>query len=69
MTYERYGYRHGAWIISLNGKTHIIEATGSRSFPELDKLFVPDVPNPRTWDDYRNELVRNSEEQLLALLI
>jgi hypothetical protein len=69
MAYRRQGYRYGAWEISLGGKKAIIEAMGCRSFPRLDRLFVPAVLNPRTWDDYRNELVANAEEKLLALAV
>jgi hypothetical protein len=69
MAYRRQGYRHGAWEISLEGKRAIIEATGSRAFPPLDKLFVPQIENPKTWDDYSETLVSDAEQQLLALLI
>jgi hypothetical protein len=69
MTYRRQGYRHGAWEISLDGKTAIIESTGSRRFPALDRLYVPNVANPTTWDDYSDELVADAEHQLCALLV
>jgi hypothetical protein len=69
MAYRRQGYRFGAWEISLDGKRASIEAEGRRTFPALDRLFVPDVPNPKTWDDYRDELVPGAEEQLFALLV
>ena len=69
MAYRRQGYRHGAWEIFLNGKGAIIEATGRRSFPPLDSLFVPDRPSPKTWDDYRNELAPDAEQRLLSLLV
>ena len=68
MIYQRKGYRRGAWEISLDGKRAVIESQGRRTFPKLDRLFVPDIPAPKTWDDYRNELVPGAEEQLLALL-
>jgi len=71
MAYRRQGYRFGAWEISLDGKSKSIEAEGRRTFPALDRLFIPrpDVPEPKTWDDYRDELVPGAEEQLLALLV
>jgi len=69
MTYQRQGFRHGAWEITLHGKSAVIPATGSRSFPTLDRLFVPVVPTPTTWDDYCDELVADAERRLLALLV
>lgn len=68
MTYRRQGYRFGAWEISLAGKTITIEAEGRRTFPELDRLYVPKVVDPKTWDDYHDKLVADAEEHLLALL-
>jgi hypothetical protein len=68
MIYQREGYRYGAWVISLNGQTATIEATGEHRFPALDRLHVPKVANPVSWDDYRSVLVEGAEEQLLALL-
>lgn len=68
MIYERQGYRYGAWEISLDGKIAIIESTGSKKFPPLDRLYVPEVENPKTWEDYSDELVADAEHQLLALL-
>lgn len=69
MVYRRQGYRHGAWEILLDGKRAIIEATGRRSFPPLDSLFVSDMPSPKTWDDYRNELAPDAEQKLFSLLV
>ena len=68
MQYEREGYRHGAWIISLAGKRAVIEASGNRSFPELDRLYQTSKPNPREWDDYDGPLLPDAEEKLLSLL-
>jgi hypothetical protein len=70
MVYQRAGYRHGAWEISLGGKRRVIEATGAHSFPQLDHLYEPrpDRPNPKTWDDFSGPLVPDAEAQLLALL-
>jgi hypothetical protein len=69
MTYRREGYRHGAWEISLDGKTAIIEAMGGRKFPALDRLYVPTVASPKTWDDFSDELIADAEHQLLALVV
>lgn len=68
MTYERKGYRYGAWVIKIDENSVIIEASGNQSFPELDRLYVPRVPNPRHWDDYLDELVPGAEAQLLSML-
>ncbi len=68
MRYQRSGYPIGAWIINLGGKRRVLESTGSRALPALDRLYVPRVPNPRTWDDYRRELVADAEEKLLRLI-
>ena len=70
MYYQRAGFRHGAWQISLGAKARAIESTGRRLVPELDRLYIPlpRVENPTTWDDYSNELVPDAESQLLALL-
>jgi hypothetical protein len=68
MVYEREGYRQGAWMITVGDKSVIIEAEGDRSFPQLDRLHVPRVHDPRQWDDYLDELVPDAETQLLSLL-
>ncbi len=68
MTYRREGFRFGAWIISLDGKTATIEATGEQTFPKLDRLHVPKVVNPTRWEHTRDELLDDAEEHLLALL-
>ena len=68
MVYEREGYRQGAWVIKIGDKGLIIEATGNRSFPQLDRLHVPRVPEPRYWDDYAHELLPDAEAQLLSML-
>ncbi len=67
MTYEGKGW-HGAWLISLDGKNKNIPATGEESFPELDRLYVPKIVEPKTWNDRHNELLDDAEEQLLAML-
>lgn len=68
MTFEHSGYRFGAWIVKIGGQSVTFEADGSRSFPQLDRLYVPKVSDPINWDDYRNELVPDAEAQLLSLL-
>ena len=68
MIYEHAGHRHGAWLIAIGGRSLAVEATGERSFPQLDRLYVPRVPEPQTWDDYEDELVPGAEARLLGLL-
>jgi len=68
MTYERKGYRYGAWAIRIGESSVTIEAGGNRSFPELDGLYIPRVPEPKHWDDYLDELVSDAETRLLAML-
>jgi hypothetical protein len=71
MEHVKKGYRSGgAWELSLGDKRAVIESTGSRSFPQLDRLYQPrpECPNPRTWHDFSGPLVPNAEAQLLALL-
>jgi len=68
MVYQRKGYRHGAWVISIGENSVTIEDSGNRSFPQLDGLHVPRVPDPRHWDDYSDELVPDAETQLSSML-
>jgi hypothetical protein len=68
MAYEREGHRHGAWVIRIGARAVTVEANAERSFPELDRLHVPCVPHPRTWDDYLDELVPDAKARLLKML-
>lgn len=68
MEYQREGYRHGAWIIRIENVQVAVEASGNRSFPQLDQLHVPAVPEPVTWDDYAQELVPDAKIRLLKLV-
>jgi hypothetical protein len=68
MVYEREGHRHGAWVIKIGERSVTIEAGGNRSFPQLDRLYIPRVQDPRHWDDYSDELVPDAETQLLPML-
>ena len=67
MIYQGKG-KHGAWVISLNGITKVIPATGEQSFPDLDRLYVPKNVEPKTWNDRDKELLEDAEERLLELL-
>ena len=68
MRFQREGYRYGAWIISLNGKQAIVEAQGNQTLPELDRMYVPKMANPKTWHDYTHELIPEAAEALSMLL-
>ncbi len=69
MVYQREGYRYGAWVIRVGEHSVTIEAGGNRSFPQLDRLYVPRVSDPMHWDDYSDELVPDAETQLLSILV
>lgn len=68
MTYEKKGHRYGAWIISIGERRVCIESAGARSFPELDRLYVPRVSSPACREDYIKELVPDAESRLLRML-
>ena len=55
-------------MIRIGDNSAVIVAGGDRSFPKLDGLYVPQVPDPQHWDDYLNELVPDAEAQLLSML-
>ena len=68
MAWAKRGYRHGAWIITIRDKRLVIPASGQQSFPSLDRLLVPLAADPKTWNDYTNELLPDAETRLLAML-
>lgn len=68
MVYQRKGYPYGAWIIRIEGKEAVFEATGNKSFPKLDGLHVPRHPNPKHWDEYWKDLLPEAQERLLGML-
>ena len=68
MRYERAGHRYGAWVIRVADREATIQAVGQHAFPDLDRLHVPAIDNPRRWEDYEHELVPDAEQRLLALL-
>lgn len=41
----------GAWIIELHGRVHRVPVRGGE-INDLDRLYVPEVDNPRTSQDY-----------------
>ena len=68
MIYERKAYQYGAWVISLDGREKVIKARGDMSFPELDRLYVPKIVEPRTWEDRHDKLLDDAEDHFLLLL-
>lgn len=68
MVWVKRGYRYGAWVITIGDKSLVIAALGNQSFPALDRLLVPLAADPRTWNDYSNELAPDAETRLLAML-
>lgn len=68
MAWAKRGYRHGAWIITIRDKRLVIPASGNQSFPSLDGLLVPKATDPKTWNDYTNDLLSDAEKRLLAML-
>jgi hypothetical protein len=70
MVYRREGYRYGAWEIIVNDRKVVVESMGIRRFPELDRFYklLPEIPVPKTYDDYDWDLVDDAEAQLDALL-
>jgi hypothetical protein len=67
MSYERTGAPGGRWIVALQGRTREFLSNGA-GFPELDRLYVPNVNEPAHHRDYTNQLVSNAEAQLMKLL-
>lgn len=68
MFWERQGHPHGAWVIRVRDRDLVVEARGDRSFPMLDRLYVPRTADPKAWDDYANELLPDAERRLRTLL-
>ena len=68
MRFEKVGRpRGGAWIVRLGEKERAFESSGS-GFPEVDRLYVPKVQNPRHYSDYRRELVSGAVDRLVGVL-
>jgi hypothetical protein len=60
----------GVWELTLGEYTATIPAR-DRRVNSLDRLYVPAVENPQTWDDYAKDapLVEDAPERLVALLV
>lgn len=68
MLFNREGTQFGAWIITLGGNTKEFIATGKKSIPDLDQFYVPSVPSPKNWNDYKHQLIPHAEAKLYSLL-
>jgi hypothetical protein len=68
MWYERKGQpAGGAWMISYQGYEKAFPTVG-HLFPGLDDLHVPKVQFPKSWDDFKNELLPDAWEKLVDAL-
>lgn len=67
MEKEIRGVKGVIWHISLNGKTLSFDSKGEGHIPELDGLYIPRVVNPKSWDDYKDELLEDAEKALVGM--
>jgi len=67
MKHERAGYQWGAWIVRLHGKERIFRSNGS-GYPELDKLYKPNVPEPKHYSEYTKTLLPHALEKFERLI-
>jgi hypothetical protein len=51
MKYQPGGGPGGVWILNLHGRTTQVEVR-NHTVNQLDMLYIPNVPEPKTWDDY-----------------
>ncbi len=67
MVHVREGYQWGAWIVTVDGKTGTFLSNG-RGYPDLDRLYKPQVANPQHYTDYSNDLVPGAIQTLVGML-
>nr|WP_309698127.1 hypothetical protein [Armatimonas sp.] len=69
VSWQRAGYRYGAWKFDLNGNSAIFESNG-RGFPGIDELYKPLVvgKTPTHWSDYSIHLIDGAIDKLVAKL-
>jgi len=67
MSFERKGYRFGAWIVE-RGETRKVFRSNSSGYPELDELYVPKIARPQHYLDYTHQLVPGAESKFLRLV-
>lgn len=68
MSFRREDSRWGAWEVCLLGRSARFESNGA-GFPDLDRLYVPKIEDPRHWSDYSNALVPAAIDKLLSRLV
>ena len=70
MIYQPGGGPGGVWILSLYGRTTQVEAR-NHTVNRLDVLYIPNVPEPKTWDDYDSpgKLAPNAFWKLVAMFL
>ena len=54
-------------VISYQGLERAFP-TGGHAFPGIDDLHIAKEPYPKTWDDYKKELIPNAWKVLLSRL-
>lgn len=68
MFHEKKGHpRGGAWVVLLRGIRREIKSNQA-GFPEMDRLYVPNVPCPKHYSDYSSDLIAGAREQWLDYL-
>ena len=67
MTHTREGHQWGAWVVMLDGKMRTFLSNG-RGYPDLDRLYRPNVPDPQHYTDYSRDLVPGAIEKLVGML-
>jgi hypothetical protein len=68
MIYKHKGFKYGAWEIKIGEHSITIQATGNQTFPEIDRFYVPRIPDPKKWGDYYPELIPDAEKQIWIML-
>jgi hypothetical protein len=70
IVYERHGSPHGAWIVRLSETGRVFPAVGTRTFKELDQLYVPKpgIARPECWGERSHDLVPQAVGKLVAML-
>ena len=68
MVYKAGGGPGGVWELELRGRQATVPVRDNR-VNALDRLYVADIPNPTTWDDYGedSDLVADAFWRLLSL--
>ena len=67
MWHARLGYRWGAWVVELGVYRREFVSNGS-GYPQLDQLYVPEVPNPKQCSDFTETLAEGAEDRFMGLI-